>query len=163
MVVEPGTNANRLPKIYFRDPGFHRGHQEARTLKTTMQALAEDIALGLVREIRSHQITAQPRAPKAIDQFVDQVAQEVVGRLDNGDLAVPANAQRLLQRLEQVESKLEKLTSGIRSAFEEGTVTQTPALVGEGAKYQNVESLLKYIETPDGEGGVKLVIMNFND
>ena len=167
MAVEPGTNANRLPKIYFRDPGFHRGHQEARTLKTTMQALAEEIALGLAREIRSHQAPTQPTVPRAIDQFVDQVAQEVVGRLDNGDLngdlAVPANAQRLLQRLEQVESKLEKLTSGIRNALQEGTVTQTPALVGDGAKYQNIESLLKYIETPDGEGGVKLVIMNFND
>ncbi len=163
MEVEPGTNANPLPGIYFRDPGFHRNYQEARTLKTTMQALAEDIALGLAREIRSHQVPAQPTAPRAIDQFVDQVAQEVVGRLDNGDLAVPADAQRLLQRLEQVESKLEKLTSGIRSALQEGTVTQPQALVGDGAKYQNVESLLKYIETPDGEGGIKLVIMNFND
>lgn len=132
-------------------------------MKTTLQALAEDIALGLARELRSHQVAAQPTAPKAIEQFVGQVAQEVAGRLDNGDLAVPAYTQRLLQRLEQVESKLEKLTSGIRSALEEGTVTQPPALVGDGAKYQNVESLLKYIETPDGEGGVKLVIMNFND
>ena len=163
MVVEPGTNANRLPKIYFRDPAFRRGHQEAITLKTTLQALADDIAIGLAREIRSHQVAAQPTAPKGIEQFVDQVAQEVVGRLDSGDLAVPANAQRLLQRLEQVESRLEKLTSGIRSAFQEGTVTKPPALDGDGAKYRNVESLLKYIETPDGEGGVKLVIMNFND
>ena len=132
-------------------------------MKTTMQALAEEIALGLAREIRSHQAPAQPTVPRAIDQFVDQVAQEVVGRLDNSDVAVPANAQRLLERLEQVESKLEKLTSGIRNALQEGTVTQPPALVGDGAKYQNIESLLKYIETPDGEGGVKLVIMNFND
>lgn len=30
-------------------------------------------------------------------------------------------------------------------------------------KYKNVESILKYIETPDDKGGVKLVIMNFND
>jgi len=30
-------------------------------------------------------------------------------------------------------------------------------------KYKNVESILKYNETPDDKGGVKLVIMNFND
>ena len=163
MEVEPGINAIWLPKIYFPGPVFHRGHQEARILKTTMQALAEEIALGLAREIRSQQVAPEPTAPKPIDRFVDRVAQEVVGRIDNGDLAVPANVERLLERLEKVESRLEKLTSGIRSALEEGTATQTASLVGEGAKYQNVESLLKYIETPDGEGGVKLVIMNFND
>ena len=163
MEVEPGINAIRLPKIYFGDPVFHRSHQEAGTLKTTLQVLAEDIALGLARELRSHQVVAESTVPKVIDQFVDQVAQEVVGRLGNGDLAVPANAQRLLQRLEQVESRLEKLTSGIRSALQQESVTGPPVPVGEGSKYQNVESLLKYIETPDGEGGLKLVIMNFND
>ena len=31
------------------------------------------------------------------------------------------------------------------------------------SKYQNVESLLNYIETKEDEGGIKLVIMNFND
>ena len=31
------------------------------------------------------------------------------------------------------------------------------------SKYKNVESILKYVETPDDKGGVKLVIMNFND
>ena len=31
------------------------------------------------------------------------------------------------------------------------------------AKYQDVESVLKYIEDEDGKSAVKLVIMNFND
>ena len=30
-------------------------------------------------------------------------------------------------------------------------------------KYENMESVLKYVESPDDKGGVKLVIMNFND
>ena len=30
-------------------------------------------------------------------------------------------------------------------------------------KYKNVESVLKYIEDSDDTGGIKLVIMNFND
>ena len=30
-------------------------------------------------------------------------------------------------------------------------------------KYENMESVLKYVETPDDKGGVRLVIMNFND
>ena len=31
------------------------------------------------------------------------------------------------------------------------------------SKYKNVESLLNYIETKEADGGIKLVIMNFND
>lgn len=33
----------------------------------------------------------------------------------------------------------------------------------KGSKYKNVESIIKYVETPDDNSAVKLVIMNFND
>ena len=65
MEVERGINAARLPKFHSRE------HREAVTLKTTLQALAEDIALGLAREIRSNRVVAEPTAPRIIHLFVD--------------------------------------------------------------------------------------------
>lgn len=37
------------------------------------------------------------------------------------------------------------------------------ARMNKGSKYKNVESIIKYVETPDDNSAVKLVIMNFND
>ena len=52
---------------------------------------------------------------------------------------------------------IEKLEArGVRVIF--------PNLKYRKPKYKNVESILKYVEDEDGpSGGVKLVIMNFND
>ena len=45
-----------------------------------------------------------------------------------------------------------------------GTGTKYPNLKYAKPKYENVESILKYIESPDDKPAiVKLVIMNFND
>ncbi len=69
--------------------------------------------------------------------------------------------QILLQRLQHVENTLEKIATRIRSGqtdYENGSDTG-----GEGSKYQNVDTLLKYVDGAGAEGGVKLVIMNFND
>ncbi len=40
---------------------------------------------------------------------------------------------------------------------------QFPNLKYAKPKYKNIHSLLRYIESPSEAGGVKLVIMNFND
>ena len=44
-----------------------------------------------------------------------------------------------------------------------GTKAKYPNLKYRKPKYKNVEALLKYVESADDKGGVKLVIMNFND
>lgn len=46
---------------------------------------------------------------------------------------------------------------------DESGLGKFPNLKYAQPKYKNVESILKYNETPDDKGGVKLVIMNFND
>ena len=132
-------------------------------MKTTLQVLAEDIAVGLARELRSHQAVAEPAAPRAVDQLANLVAQELRTRMAGGDSAVQPNRQVLLKRLQQMESKLEKIGLHLRDTLQEETVSARTSLAGGESKYQNVEALLKYIESPEGEGGIKLVIMNFND
>ena len=132
-------------------------------MKNTLKALADDIAIGLARELRSHQAGGEPAVPGVDDPFVSQIVQEVARRVGNVDSSLPSDRQVLLERLQQVESQLHQIASVVRSAFQEETTAGRTALVGEGSKYQNVEALLKYIQSPDGEGGIKLVIMNFND
>ena len=126
-----------------------------------MRALADDIALGLVKEWGRRKAAPVSPAPRARDMVVDQIAQELVSQQDNVQTSTISEQQIVLQRLQQVESTLEKLATRIRSGPEEHEVGSD--LEGEGAKYQNVETLLKYVDGSGAEGGVKLVIMNFND
>ena len=121
--------------------------------------LADDIATGLVKEWRRRK--SVPAAPKSDDILVEGLAQALFSRQDNIPTRPSAEHQALLQRLQQVENTLGKIALRIRSGqggFEDGS-----DLDGESSKYQNVESFLKYVDGPGTEGGVKLVIMNFND
>ncbi len=126
-----------------------------------LRDLADDIAIGLVKEWRRSKAAPASPAPKVHDMLVEQVAQELVRRQDSARSSTSPERQTLLQRLEQVESTLGKIASRIRSGqgeYEDGSDCD-----GDSSKYQNVESFLKYVDSPGSEGGVKLVIMNFND
>ena len=132
-------------------------------MKTTLQVLAEDIATGLTRELRSHQEPPEPAVPRAVEQFVSMVAQEVRTQMAGGDSEVQPDRQEMLERLQRAESELQKIGLRLRDDLQGETVSARTPLAGGESKYQNIEALLKYIESPEGEGGVKLVIMNFND
>ena len=126
-----------------------------------MRLLADDIALGLVKEWRRGKAIAVLPAPRARDLVVDEIAQELVSQQANVKTSTNSEQQIVLQRLQQVESALEKIATRIRSA--PGEHEDGSDLGGEGSKYQNVETMLKYVDGSGAEGGVKLVIMNFND
>ena len=126
-----------------------------------MRLLAEDIALGLVKEWRRGEAITVLPAPRARDLVVDQIAKELVSQQANVQTSTNSEQQIVLQRLLQVESNLEKLATRIRSG--PGEHEDASDFNGEGSKYQNVETMLKYVDSSGAEGGVKLVIMNFND
>jgi len=126
-----------------------------------MRLLADDIALGLVKEWRRGKAVPVLPAPRARDLVVDQIAQELVNQQANVQTSTNSEQQIVLQRLLRVESTLEKLATRIRSG--PGEHEDGSDLNGEGSKYQNVETMLKYVDSSGAEGGVKLVIMNFND
>ena len=67
------------------------------------------------------------------------------------------------QRLAALERRLEKLTEQAGEPSQGDSVTNLPNLKYAKSKYRNVESLLNYIERNEADGGIKLVIMNFND
>ena len=132
-----------------------------------MQLLANDIALGLARELRSQRALAENPRPNFFDLIVEEITQQVVNALGAGDLAPQTVEQQRAGRLREVDNKLAGLDSRIRSAIQgetiNGSLDSDADSDEEGSKYQNIESLIKYVESSDGGGGVKLVIMNFND
>ena len=130
-------------------------------MEKVLQALADDIALGLAEKLRQRKAVPAPPAPRDGGMLVNQMAQELVNRLGNVQTSNLSEQQILLQRLQQVESTLEKLATRIRSAQGEHVIGSDVG--GEGSKYQNVDTLLKYVDGSGAEAGVKLVIMNFND
>ena len=126
-----------------------------------MRVLAEDIAFGLVNELQRRKAAPALPEPKAGDLHVEEIAQEAVSQQDNVQKAAFLEQKVLLQRLQQVESTLEKLARRMKS--EQWEYHAGSDLGEKGSKYQNVDTLLKYVDGSGAEGGVKLVIMNFND
>ncbi len=123
-----------------------------------MRVLADDIALGLVEQLQRRKVVSPPRAPA---MFVGEVAEELGRRQDIVQTSAIPEQQVLLRRLQRVERTLEKLAARIRSGPTEAGLGSDSG--EEGSKYQNVDTLLKYVDDSGADGGVKLVIMNFND
>ena len=132
-------------------------------MKKGLRVLADDIAIGLAQELRGQRERTSSRRPGIADSLIDRVANEVLERLNGSQTSLDFGDESPLERLEQVERKLERLTAGFRGPVLERLAGDESALDGEGAKYQNVESLIKYMESSESGGGIKLVIMNFND
>ena len=132
-------------------------------MKKGLRVLADDIAIGLAQELRGQRERTKPSRPSIADSLVERVANEVLERLNGGQTSLNFGDESPLERLEQVEEKLERLTAGFRGPVLERLAGDESALDEEGAKYQNVDSLIKYMESSESGGGIKLVIMNFND
>ena len=135
--------------------------------QNALHTLVEEIAEGLFQEIKSRSLDDVPGEAAVSDEpvstVVDEVALEVTQNLPApvpGSAAVGGSVQ---ERLALLESRLEKLTKGARESSKGDSQAKLPNLKYAKSKYQNVESLLNYVETKDDEGGIKLVIMNFND
>ena len=132
-------------------------------MKKGLRVLADDIAIGLAQELRGQRERTRSSRPSIADSLVDRVANEVRERLNGDQTSAHFGDESPLERLERVEEKLERLTAGIRGPILERLAGDESALDGEGTKYQNVESLIKYMESSENGGGIRLVIMNFND
>ena len=72
-------------------------------------------------------------------------------------------------RLERVQGALAKLLArcvddlGRETGAGPSPESSYPNLKYAGHKYSDLDSVLKYVEKDEDAGGVKLVIMNFND
>ena len=116
-----------------------------RTLKKTLRAAAHDITRSLVGEL-GDRIVTDSRQTVDVEALLQRLAQEVADQL----------VARGMTRQSLPESSSDE-------DDEARPGDRLPNLKYAGPKYKDVESVLKYIEQEDDKGGVKLVIMNFND
>ena len=122
-------------------------------MKKGLQVLADDIAIGLAQELKGQRQRTRANRQSIAASLVDRVADEVLERINGGQAKPYLGDESPLERLEHVEEKLERLTSGIRGPLLERLTGDESALDGEGAKYQNVDSLIKYMESSEDGGG----------
>ena len=117
-----------------------------RTLKKTLRAAAHDITNSLVGEL-GDRIVTDSRQTVDVEALLQRLAEEVADQL----------VARGMTRQSLPESSSDEDDDEARPG------DRLPNLKYAGPKYKDVESVLKYIEQEDDKGGVKLVIINFND
>ena len=135
-------------------------------MRETIRELAQEIAQDLVGDMKKPTDAVGFEPPTMVDLLVNKLAKEVTVHLSGSTPANVPSYRELKARLRKMESKLERLSgSGAGEDDDEasGTGDRFPNLKYAKPKYQNVESLLNYVERDDDKGGLKLVIMNFND
>ncbi len=132
-------------------------------MKRILQGLAEEIAHSLVQEGGSYGALAKPASAGVIDLLLPQLAEEVVVQLGKVNRTTDLYSEDFQDRLMEVERKLKKMALGVPDIVEDEDGTSFGNLKYAKSKYKNVDSLMNYLESGEGEGGIKLVIMNFND
>ena len=135
--------------------------------RNALHSLVEEIADGLVQEIRNRSSEDVSGKANAADEITSIVAKEIALEVTQR-LPMPASGSATANRHDQdrltaLENRLEKLAAGTGQSSKSAQDISLPNLKYAKSKYRNVESLLNYIETKEAEGGIKLVIMNFND
>ncbi len=155
-------------------------------MNKALDAVAREISNGLALEISSHPDGEKVSAATIVGLLLQHLDGAVVRRLFEAnsptlsrvsmspDLSghhrtgrgVSEEERGLEERLERVEQKLERLAIRAQAGAEEAKASGEstfPNLKYAKPKYKNMESVLKYVEGEEEKGGVKLVIMNFND
>ena len=129
--------------------------------------MAEEISRGLSAELDGRTTVKRPRTDGIVELLLRQLADEVVRQME-ADSQEIATVDDLETRLDKLEAKLEALNAGEDGDDDDdddddGSRSSFPNLKYAKPKYKDVESVLRYVEGDDDSGGVKLVIMNFND
>ena len=132
-------------------------------MKKALKGVADDIAGTLITETIGEQQVARPPYQDMVDHLARVMGEEVAAWIEKVNADTGSEVRAVLGRLLEVERKLEKLSSELDSVPEKEGSPSLPNLKYAKSKYQNVESLLNYVEKGEDQGGLKLVIMNFND
>lgn len=137
-------------------------------MNKALQGVVREITHNLVLEIEDQQYVERSASVSIIDLLLQQLVKEVVGQLKEANAGEGLSDEDVEAKLEKVERKLAKV--GITGQDDDededevaGTGSSFPNLKYAKPKYKNIESILKYVERDEDKGGVKLVIMNFND
>ena len=131
----------------------------------TLQLVTLDIANALVMEMRDHQAIPMSGSISIVDILLQKLAKNIVELLTEANSSEETSDEDLRPQLRKAQRRLKKLARAGQDDDDEltGTGSSFPNLKYAKPKYKNVDTLLKYVEQDADTGGIKLVIMNFND
>ena len=132
-------------------------------MKRSFNGIADEIAGRLLEELQGSQPPEQPNQAGVLALLAEPLADGVARRIDKVASTASTPDPEIHDRMEKVERKLARLSTALMEAIETGEPDEPAGVSGDKPKYQNLESLLKYVESGDKDGGTKLIIMNFND
>ena len=138
-------------------------------MRRVLRGVARDITHELANGVgagNANGVGAGKLSPsEELDTLVGRLAGEVMRLIDEeGAYAPKQNA--LQRRLSALEAKFEVLVGSESDEADDDETdndSSLPNLKYAKPKYKDIQSMLKYVESDDDKGGVKLVIMNFND
>ena len=133
-------------------------------MKRSFKGIAREISQGLVSEMSARRVVDNSPTSGVVQVLLQQLTDEVLRQVEE-DSSEAALLEGLETRLQRLETRLEKLAGADDQDEDEVEArgSSLPNLKYAKPKYKDVESLLNYIESGDDKGGLKLVIMNFND
>ena len=136
--------------------------------KKILLAIAEDIAHDLVVDMQSPRGEEMSADTTMVDILLQRLAENVSELMRDVGTSNGASNEKLVARLMRAERGLSKLAAGSNGDGDDedevsGNGSRLPNLKYAKPKYKNVESILKFVEREEDKGGVKLIIMNFND
>ena len=140
--------------------------QESRRLRRPLRMVAREISHTLLVEMSGNQVCDSPPPESVLQLLLQLLHQEVLEQLKTANAAEGPSNEQLADRLAKAERKLERAAMGAVDDDDDEPGTggaSFPNLKYAKPKYQNVDSILRYVEGESERGGVKLVIMNFND
>lgn len=135
-------------------------------MRRALHGLVQEITHGLIGEMENHRHVENSTSATITDLLLQQMAKEVAAQLKDRSSAKDLSDEYVEAKLQKAEQKLQKLAITDQDDDEDetaGTGRSFPNLKYAKPKYENIESILKYVESDDEKGGVKLIIMNFND
>ena len=157
-----------------------RNHRTNRHRVKGTKSFVKELGQKISREW-THELKRNGKIPAEKSLFkllMEALAGEVVAKLRESndesvvalkDSLIVANRGPARKGLDKAERKLAKLAKrghpdDAEEDEEDQKDTRYPNLKYRQPKYKNVESILKFVESKnDKGGGVRLVIMNFND
>jgi hypothetical protein len=132
-------------------------------LKKALRSISEEIAHNLIQDLRDDESEEAPDPDQASEDMPGQEAQPLVQKPNAVPMKNGEAGAALEERFAKLERRFERFEQRLLAALQDDGKANFPNLKYRKPKYQNVESLLNYVESKDDDGGFKLVIMNFND
>lgn len=135
-------------------------------MNSGIRSLAKELTDALDHELSGQETTPAVGSAELLDLLVsvlaDRVALELRSRQNGSDSANHEALVNIARNIrDQVRSSKTEDTLGESegSAADDGRID----IREKSPKYANIESLLRFDDSPDPRQGLKVVIMNFND